>query len=98
MHLLLAELSARPACAGEVEEILRKLVDIASGEEGNVRYAVHRRKDDTNAFVVYEVYRDAAACDAHLASPPVRQALERFETLLSAPPRLVFCDLIAAAR
>lgn len=95
MYLLLAELSARPSCAGEVEDILRELVDIAGTEAGNIRYAVHRQKENPDSFVIYELYRNVAACDEHLASTPVKLAMQRFETLLSAPPRVIFCDLVA---
>lgn len=97
MYLLLAELNAKPACAAEVENILRDLVDAAGAEPGNIRYAVHRQKANPETFVIYELYRDVAACDEHLASVPVRQALQRFEALLEAPPRVVFCDLVAAS-
>ncbi|CDX25030.1 hypothetical protein MPLB_630016 [Mesorhizobium sp. ORS 3324] len=58
-------------------------MDVWKDARLSIPSAVHRRKEDPNAFVVYELYRDAGACDAHLASPPVKQALERFETLLS---------------
>jgi len=95
MYLLLAELSAKPSCAGEVESVLRGLVEVASTEAGNIRYAVHRQQANSNAFVVYELYRDAAACNEHLELPPVKQALQRFETLLSETPRILFCDLVA---
>lgn len=97
MYLLLAELNAKPSCAREVESILRGLVDVARTEAGSVHYAVHRDKANPDTFVVYELYRDAAACDEHLASPSVKQALQRFESLLSTPPRICFCDLVAAS-
>lgn len=97
MFLLLAELSAAPATADEVERILKGLVAVAHAEPGNIVYAVHRASDSRERFVLYELYRDRAACDAHLASEPVRQALKRFETLLAAPPRIVFCDTLAVA-
>ena len=95
MYLLLAELRAKPSFASEVESILRGLVEVASTEAGSVRYAVHRQQENSDAFVVYELYRDAAACKEHLALPPVKQALQRFEMLLSEPPRILFCDLVA---
>jgi quinol monooxygenase YgiN len=97
MLLLLAELNARPGAAKEVSIILQGLADLARHEPGNVAYNVHRQQDNLQAFVLYELYRDRAACDAHLASPPVQQALQRFETLLTAPPRVVFCDTLATA-
>lgn len=97
MLLLLAELNARPAVAEEVAGILVKLAAHAQGEAGTLVYAVHRQQENRNAFLLYELYRDRAACDAHLASAPVQQALQRFDALLAGPPRIVFCDMVAAA-
>jgi quinol monooxygenase YgiN len=97
MLLLLAELNAKPSAAEEVEGILRGLVDVTRRENGNLAYAVHRQQADRNAFVLYELYKDRAACDVHLASEPVQQALKRFDALLAAAPRIVFCDTVSAA-
>lgn len=97
MFLLLAELNARPEAAQEVEGMLQGLTEVARGEPGNLVYAVHRQQDNRAAFVLYELYRDRAACDAHLASEPVQRVLQRFDTLLAAPPRIVFCDTVATA-
>jgi quinol monooxygenase YgiN len=97
MFLLLAELAAKPAAANDVESILKNLADVARSESGNLVYAVHRQCEDPQRFVLYELYKDRAACDAHLASAPVQQALQRFEHLLDAPPRIVYCDTVAAA-
>lgn len=97
MFLLLAELNAKPSAAQEVEGILRELVGVARAEPGNLAYAVHRQQDKPDAFVVYELYQDRAACDLHLASRPVQQALQRFDALLAGAPRIVFCNTVAAA-
>ncbi|KIF83231.1 putative quinol monooxygenase [Noviherbaspirillum autotrophicum] len=97
MFLLLAELNAAPSATREVENILKGLVEVARSESGNLAYAVHRQQESATAFVLYELYRDRAACNEHLASTPVQQALKRFEHLLAAPPRIVFCDTVAAA-
>jgi quinol monooxygenase YgiN len=96
MHLLLAELNAKDSHAHEVENILCELVEVARTESGTIQYAVHRQKTDPNTFVIYELYRDAAACEAHLTSAPVKEALHRFESMLRNPPHILFCDLIAA--
>lgn len=97
MFLLLAELNAKPSAAAEVEDILRRLVDVARNEVGCVFYAVHRQQESPNAFVLYELYRDRAACDEHLGSEPVQKALLRFEPLLMAPPRIVLCDTVSTS-
>lgn len=95
MHLLLAELTAKPDCVARVEEILRGLVDLARTEAGNVRYAIHRQTEKPDTFVVYELYRDEAACREHLALPHVKQALQQFGDLLGEPPRILNANLLA---
>lgn len=96
MLLLLAELNAHPHAAQEVAAILQGLADYARLEPGTLCYNVHRQLDAPQTFVLYELYRDRDACDAHLAAPPVQQVLQRFETLLSKPPRVLMCDTLAA--
>lgn len=96
MFLLLAELNAKPSTASEVEFLLRELTSVARHEAGNMVYAVHRTRDTPNHFILYELYKDRNACDAHLASLPVQQALAKFESLLDVPPRIVFCDTVAS--
>lgn len=97
MFLLLVELQAKPSAAAELERVLAALAEGARAEPGTVAYAVHRQQEDAQAFVLYELYRDRAAFDAHLALPAVQSAMQRFEELLTAPPRLVFCDTVAVA-
>jgi quinol monooxygenase YgiN len=58
-------------------------------------YAVHRQQADADALVLYELYRDRAAWEAHMALPAVQAVLQQFDTLLAQPPRLVFCDPLA---
>lgn len=96
MFLLLAELKAKPSTASEVEFLLRELASVARHEGGNIVYAVHRTLDTPSHFVLYELYKDRNACDVHLASMPVQQALAKFESLLDTPPRIVFCDTVAS--
>ena len=97
MVLLLAELTAKANCAATVEEILRGLARAAGTEAGNVHYAVHRHTEKPEVFVVYELYRDEAACQAHLSLPHVQAALQQFEALLAAPPHIVNATLLARA-
>lgn len=96
MFLLLAELNASQTATDEVDAILRELSDAAERESGNLVYAVHRELDTQGKFLVYELYKNREACDAHLASTSVQHALAKFQTLLTMPPRIMFCDTIAA--
>src|SRR3954464_3484005 len=85
MIALHAELRVGPEHHNHVLLELRALLALAAKEPDNVTYAIHR---DHDTFVLYELYRDRAACDAHLASPPVVAALSAFADRLLEPPRV----------
>lgn len=95
MLLLLAELHATTATRDEVARLLEGLAQLARTEPGCIAYTLHRRQEDPCAFVLYELYADRAACDAHLGSAPVQAVLERFGSLLATAPRIAFCDTVA---
>ena len=88
MIAYVAELSARPAGADRLAQLLQGLVASTAHEAGARVYAVHRQADDPLRFVVYEAYADQAAGDAHMRSGPVQAALQAFGELLAAPPVL----------
>jgi len=94
-YLLLAELNAKSSCTAEIERLLCGLAEASRTEAGNVRYDVHRQRENPEAFVVYELYRDENACKEHLALPLVKRALQQFESLLITPPRILFCDRLS---
>ena len=95
MFSLLVELNAKPSVADELEKVLSELAKLAGEEPGVLIYAVHRQQENPNAFVLYELYQDRAAWEAHLAIGAVQRALQQFETLLVAAPRIVCCDTVA---
>jgi len=57
-----------PKDADTAEELLREIRDVSIKEPGVVRFDVARSSDDPNVFVLWEVYRDQVAVDAHKAS------------------------------
>lgn len=94
MYLLLAFLEVKPDFYEEVEGILRLLTDFTSKETGNIAYTVHSPTKQQNSFVVYELYENRSACDSHLEKEYVQNALNQFSTMLSAPPKITFCDTL----
>ncbi|MEX2279932.1 MAG: antibiotic biosynthesis monooxygenase family protein [Acidimicrobiia bacterium] len=59
------------ALEGKADEVAARLVayaEIVRTEPGCVTFVVNRDLSDDGAFVLYEVYRDQAALDAHVAS------------------------------
>lgn len=95
MYGLIVELAAKPAFDGDLEALLRDLVAAAGPEEGTLFYAAHRMAGRGNKFVLYELYRDRAAWDAHVGSEVLQQALRRFEDWLVVPPKITYCEAVA---
>lgn len=97
MFALLVELTAQATAVVELEGLLAELAAGAAQEDGILVYAVNRQQEDPARFVLYELYRDRSAWEAHVAREPVARALKRFDELLAMPPRVVFCDPLALA-
>lgn len=53
----------------EVNELLRLLTEASRQEPGCVCYIAHRVEGDSDAVLIYEQYKDAAAEAAHRQSP-----------------------------
>jgi quercetin dioxygenase-like cupin family protein/quinol monooxygenase YgiN len=54
--------------ANRAESLLREVRDASIKEPGVIQFDVGRSSDDPNIFVLWEVYRDKNAIDAHRAS------------------------------
>ncbi len=92
MFVLLVELEARPESVDALEAVLRTLVGLADQEAGTVFYALHRPPEQSNTFVLYEMYQDRAAWQTHCDSEPVARELQKFESLLALPAKISFLD------
>lgn len=65
---LLAEFTARPGQGDAVAQLLAGLADAVRAEPGNMAFDCYRRLEDREKFVVYEIYRDKAAFETHIAA------------------------------
>jgi quinol monooxygenase YgiN len=63
---------------------------IAAGEPGTLVYATHAVRDEPLARVIYEVYADEAAFQAHEHAPHVVDFHARKNPLLIREPRVEF--------
>jgi quinol monooxygenase YgiN len=79
-------LTFAPENADKGESTLRELRDASRKEEGVNSYDVARSKDNPNVFVVWEVYRDGAALQSHMAT-------EHFQRLVMSVLRSIASDL-----
>lgn len=71
--VLYAEFTAKEGAADEVEELLRGFAQTVQAEPGNLTFDVYRRADSPMQFYVFEIYRDRAAFEEHVAAESGRE-------------------------
>jgi len=89
--ILHATFTARPGRGDRVADLLRDFAEVVRAEAGNVFFDATRLVDDPDRFFVYEVYRDAAAFEAHIGAPagvPFNAALQ--ELIVEPSSQLTF--------
>jgi quinol monooxygenase YgiN len=85
----IAHLRVAPAHAAAFEALMAHVVATTRAEEpGVLHYACARSVDEPDTYVVIEVYRDAAAHAAHMASAWVRDSLPRSAALIEGRPHI----------
>lgn len=76
MIVLVARYVTHPGTADQVEAALREMIPLARQEDGCLLYEVNRSVERENEFLLYEVYRDEAALEAHRQTPHFRRIVE----------------------
>ena len=66
--VLYAEFTAKPGAAEDVAELLRAFAETVRAEPGNVVFDVYRRAESPKRFYVFEIYRNRAAFEEHMAA------------------------------
>jgi quinol monooxygenase YgiN len=84
-YVLTAKWTAREDEVPAVEAALRRLIAATRTEPGNLVYQCHRDPSDPRVFLLYEMYEDEAAFQAHASSPhfdeyAVHDAIPRLES------------------
>jgi quinol monooxygenase YgiN len=75
-----------------VEEVLLSNMErIRRGERGNLAFAVHRSREDTREFWLYETWTDAEAVEAHESGAEFKAYKERLRPLVE-PESVLFGD------
>lgn len=68
MKALYAEFTSRPGSEHRLGALVAQLTQDVRAEVGNVRFDAFVRSEDARQYVVFEVYQDEEAFQAHLAS------------------------------
>jgi len=68
MIVYAVEIHVKPENRQDFIEASKENAAATIGEPGNLRFDINQQADDPDCFMFYEVYRDAAAIDAHKAT------------------------------
>ncbi len=92
---IFATLVAAPGRGMALRLILEELATASRQEPGVQHYHLHEAAQAPGTFLVYEVYENQAAAEAHAASPHLNAALAAAGPLLGAPPVITTASLIS---
>ena len=88
--ILLAELLACEGCESQVREILSEYATHVRAETGNQVFDCYQTQEEPRRFVVYEIYDDEAAFQAHLSAPMNAEINQRLSSVTEGGSSLTF--------
>ncbi|HEY8491879.1 MAG TPA: putative quinol monooxygenase [Dehalococcoidia bacterium] len=95
MIVVTATLKAQPGKEGELEAVLRRLVEHTQGEDGTLAYALHRSAEDPTVYLFYERYADQEALQRHTGNDGFRALGRELAPYLAERPQLARFELVA---
>ena len=88
---VIATVKVKPEDQDRALEILEGVIAGSHGEEGCVKYTLHRATNEPGSFSIVEVWRSQEDLEAHFKEPHMAPLAEAFE-MLSEPPQILFCE------
>ena len=76
-------------------ELLRGVIEGSHGEDGCLKYTLHRSTSEPGTYSIVERWRSQEDLDAHVKEPHVAPVHEVFSYLVE-PPTVLFCEPVAA--
>ncbi len=77
-----AVITVKAGLADQVFPILSAVYKASQNEPGCLRYSLHQSIEDEHQFMLYEVYQDEEALEAHIASDHYKAYREQIELYL----------------
>jgi autoinducer 2-degrading protein len=87
MFVQLVHIRIKPGLREEFLEVFRVNYEGTRAEPGNYRFDVLQVPEDENHFVIYEVFENEAAVDAHRKTEHYRQTTEALKALMATAER-----------
>jgi quinol monooxygenase YgiN len=92
---VVAVFKVKPEAEERALGLLRDVAEATHGEEGCVKYTLHKAGNEPGAYCLVEKWRSQADLDAHFRQPHMTQ-LAGAGDLLTEPPQVFFCEQIDA--
>jgi quinol monooxygenase YgiN len=92
MILIVVKQPVKPEHADNWPDLVREFTEATRAEEGNISFDWYRSPEDPNLWALVEVFRDAAAGEAHVASEHFKAATKLMPKLLAAVPEIIHMD------
>ncbi|MFI7585553.1 putative quinol monooxygenase [Spongisporangium articulatum] len=89
MYVVVASATARPESRAELAQLLAGAAEASRSEDGCLSYHFTGDLENPDAFSSFEIWRDQAALQTHLAGPGVAGLLAKIGPLVAAPPTIV---------
>ncbi len=89
-RILIAELNARPGCESDVQATLAEYGKHVRQEPGNEVFECYCTEDNSQRFIVYEIYKNEAAFKAHLSAPENAEVNNKLAALTEGGSSLTF--------
>ena len=87
MFVQLVHIRIKPGCVEQFLDVFRVNYEGTRREPGNYRFDVLQDPADANHFVVYEVFENEAAVDAHRQTDHYRRTTEGLKALMTTGER-----------
>lgn len=91
---IVATMKAKPDRVEEARELLLSLIEPTRAEAGCIGYTFHQDANAPGSFMFYETWASRQALDEHLATPHLKNLLDRYDELFAAPLDITFYDRI----
>lgn len=83
MYTVIAKITAKSEASIRIKKSLQALLAPTRKEDGCITYILHEAIDDSNLFMVYEVWQSEAAFDKHMNSIHIQEWAENFRPLIT---------------
>lgn len=83
--VVIAPLRTLPGKGPELEKLFKEIIPLVKQEKGTLEYAIYKKEDDPDKFIIYEKYVDKDAITYHLNTPYFQELGKKLAPLIGAP-------------